>query len=56
MGELETGSKAQAMVHELREVADVIERVPELVDEDNPVDAALLLLMDLDELDLDDDL
>lgn len=35
-------------VHELREVADVIERNPGLMTEENPFDAAQLLLMDQD--------
>lgn len=41
------------MAYELREIADVIERNPELADLDNPLDAAQLLLMDLDSLDDD---
>jgi hypothetical protein len=40
--------KARCFAHELREVADVIERTPALMTEEDPYDAALLLLMDLD--------
>lgn len=52
MDELEPGpSKAVFIPRELREVADVIESCPELADLDNPLDAAQLMLMDLDSLD-----
>lgn len=47
--ELEPASKGHAMAPELREVAEVIERCPELSDLDNPFDAAQLMLMDLDD-------
>jgi hypothetical protein len=40
--------KARCFAHELREVADVIERNPGLMTEENPYDAAQLLLMDRD--------
>jgi len=56
--ELEPLSKAQVLVHELREVADTIEENPELADLDDWYDAAQRLRMDLDDLDdggLDDD-
>lgn len=50
MDELEPASKAAVFAHELREVAGVIERCPEFADLDNLLDAAQLLLMDLDAL------
>jgi hypothetical protein len=46
--------KGTLLARELREIADVIERCPESADLDNPLDAAQLMLMDLD--DLGDDL
>jgi hypothetical protein len=49
--ELEPTSKAAVLVHGLREIADTIESCPELADADNPLDAAQLMLMDLDSLD-----
>lgn len=52
-GELEPGSNALALAHELREIADVLEQCPELADLDNPFDSAQLMLMDLDSLDDD---
>jgi hypothetical protein len=48
--ELEPASKGRAMAYELREIAEVIERCPELADLDNPLDAAQRMLMDLDSL------
>lgn len=52
MDELEPGqSKAVHLVRELREAAEVIESCPELADLDNPLDAAQLMLMDLNSLD-----
>lgn len=53
--ELEPGNKAEALAHELREVADVIETCPELADPDDWYDVAQLMLMDLDSLDYDDE-
>jgi hypothetical protein len=50
MDELEPAGKADAMVRELREIAGVIERNPELAGLDNPLDAAQLMLMDLDSI------
>ena len=51
--ELEPGpSKAVFIARELREMAEAIERCPELVDLDNPLDAAQLMLTDLDRLDV----
>jgi len=48
---LEPGpSKAVFIARELREIAEVIEGCPELADLDNPLDAAQLVLMDLDSL------
>lgn len=52
--ELEPASKAGALAHELREVADVIERNPELADLPDPIAAAERLLGDLDDLDAED--
>jgi hypothetical protein len=49
--ELEPGSRAGAIVHELREVADTIEANPELADLPDWYDAAQRMLMDLDSLD-----
>ena len=51
MDELEPASGAQGMVHELREIADVIERCPELAELPDAFDAAQRLAMDLDSLD-----
>jgi hypothetical protein len=48
--------KAGLLVHELREVADMIERCPELMETPNPYDAAQVMLMDLDSLDSPDGL
>ena len=50
----EPGDKGACLAHELRELADVIERCPELADEPDPVAAAQRLLYDLDDLDLED--
>jgi hypothetical protein len=47
----EPGDKGACLAHELRELADVIERCPELADEPDPVAAAQRLLDDLDDLD-----
>ena len=49
--ELEPGpDKGTLLARELREIADVIERCPELAGLDDPLDAAQLMLMDLDDL------
>jgi hypothetical protein len=54
--ELEPGlDRGVMLARELREIADVIGRCPELACLDNPLDAAQLLLMDLDALDAPDD-
>lgn len=44
-------SKAAFIVRELREIAELIERCPELADLDNPLDTAQCVLMDVDSLD-----